>query len=147
MKKNKEKNKMNERTNWIAPIFYEEDAEGITRGFPFIEVPQDKDMPNCLFIYSMKTLDTKFDDEFEKEVVMYSYANMTVLKNKLPPALFDEVRIALGLQPMQEATSAADKMLENVVQDLKKEYEIQKNVDKMINRINEINLSSEEEKK
>jgi|LauGreDrversion4_2_1035121.scaffolds.fasta_scaffold151879_4 hypothetical protein len=137
---------MNERANWIAPIFYEEDTNGITRGFPFIEVPQDKDMPNCLFIYGMKTLDTKFDDEFEKEVVMYSYANMTVLKNKLPPTLFDEVRMALGLQPLHEATSVADKMLEDVVEGLKKEYELQKNVDKMINRINEINLSQEEDK-
>ncbi len=137
---------MNERTNWIPNIFYEEDVEGITRGFPFIEVPQDKDMPNCLFIYGMKTLDTKVDEEFEKEVVMYSYANMTVLKDKLPLMLFNEVRMALGLQPLHEAISATDKMLENVVEGLKKEYEIQKNVDKMINRINEINLSSEEEK-
>ncbi len=137
---------MTDRTNWIPPIYYEEDAEGITRGFPFIEIPQDKDMPNCLFIYGMKTLDTKVDDEFEKEVVMYSYANMSVLKDKLPPVLFDEVRMALGLKPINEAISAADKMLENVVEGLKKEYEIQKNIDKVINRINEINSSQEEEK-
>jgi len=137
---------MSDRSNWIAPIFYEEDAEGITRGFPFIEIPHDKDMPNCLFIYGMKTLDTKVDDEFEKEVVMYSYANMTVLKNKLPPVLFDEVRMALGLKPINDAISATDKMLENVVEGLKKEHELQKNVEQMINRINEINLSTEEDK-
>ncbi len=137
---------MTDRTNWIPPIYYEEDAEGITRGFPFIEIPQDKDMPNCLFIYGMKTLDTKIDDEFEKEVIMYSYANMSVLKDKLPPVLFDEVRMALGLKPINEAISAADKMLENVVEGLKKEHELQKNVEQMINRINEINLSTEEDK-
>jgi hypothetical protein len=133
------------RTNWIPNIYYEEDVEGITKGFPFVEIPQDKDMPNCLFIYGMKTLDTKIDDEFEKEVCMYSYANMSVLKDKLSPALFDEVRIALGLQPMQEAVSETNKILENVIQNLKKEHEFQKNVDNMINRINETNLSSQEE--
>jgi hypothetical protein len=125
------------RTNWIPNIYYEEETEGIAGGFPFIEVPQDKDMPNCLFIYSMKTLDTKIDDEFEKELSMFSYANMSVLKEKLNPVLFDEVRKALGLKPLQEISPTFNTILENTLQDLKKEHEIQKNIDNMINRINE----------
>ena len=125
------------RTNWIPNIYYEEETEGIAGGFPFIEVPQDKDMPNCLFIYSMKTLDTKIDDEFEKELSMFSYANMTVLKEKLNPVLFDEVRKALGLKPLQEISPTFSAIVENTLQDLKKEHEIQKNIDNMINRINE----------
>ncbi len=131
--------------NWIPNIFYEEDAEGLTRGFPFVEIPQEKEMPNCLFVYGMKTLDTKVDEEFEKEVTMYSFANMTVLKDKLPPALFDEVRIALELQPLQQAVTAADKMFESVIQNLKKDYEVQKNVDTLINRINQLSQNEEEE--
>lgn len=125
------------RTNWIPNIYYEENVEGIANGFPFIEVPQDKDMPNCLFIYSMKTLDTKIDDEFEKELSMFSYANMSVLKENLNPILFDEVRKALGLKPLQEVSPAFNEIVENTLQDLKKEHEIQKNIDYMINRINE----------
>ncbi len=137
---------MSNKTNWIPNIYYEEDAEGITRGFPFIEVPQDKDMPNCLFVYGMKTLDTKFEDEFEKEVSMFSYANMNVLKEKLSPEIYDIIRITLGLQPVHAATVESDKIINNVIQNLKKEHEIQKNVNNMINRINEINLSQEEDK-
>ena len=124
------------RTQWIPNIFYEEDAEGLSGGYPFIEIPRDKDMPNCLFICGIRELDTKVDEEFEKESKMYSYGNMSTLKEKLPPALFDEVRIALGLKPLHEAISDADKILENVIQNVKKEYEKQKNVDTLINKIN-----------
>ncbi len=132
------------RTNWIPNIYYEEDIEGITRGFPFIEVPQDKDMPNCLFVYGIKNLDTKFQDEFEKEVSMFSYANMNLLKEKLSPEIFDMIRITLGLQPLHEAAVESSKMIENIIQNLKKEHEIQKNVNNMINRINEENLLQKE---
>lgn len=127
---------MTTRTQWIPNIFYEEDENGLAGGYPFIEVPRDKDMPNCLFICGIRELDTKVDEAFEKEAEMYSYGNMSVLKEKLPPALFDEVRIALGLKPLHEAVSVADKMLESVIQGVKKEYEKQKNVDELINKIN-----------
>jgi hypothetical protein len=37
---------------------------------------------------------------------------------------------------LHEAVSVADKMLESVIQGVKKEYEKQKNVDELINKIN-----------
>ena len=131
-----------ENLKWIPNIYYEETSDGVTGGLPFIDVPYGRSMPGCLFICEAKdyrdlSQDTKDNldlDHLEKEIVVHSYANMTILKNKLTPDLFDEVRLAIGLQPLQKA----------VLEGAKKTLEIQKNVDNLINRINEINSSQEE---
>jgi len=131
-----------ENLKWIPNIYYEETPDGVTGGLPFIDVPYGRSMPGCLFIceakdyrdLSQETKDHMDLDHLEKEIVVHSYANMTILKNKLTPELFDEVRLAIGLQPLQKA----------VLEGAKKTLEIQKNVDNLINRINEINSSQEE---
>ena len=129
-------------SKWVPNIYYEENGEGITGGLPFIDVPYGRSMPGCLFICEAKdyrdlSQDTKDNldlEHLEKEIVMHSFANMTILKEKLSLALFDEVRMAIGLQPLQTA----------VLEGAKKTLEIQKNIDNLINRINETNLSKEE---
>jgi hypothetical protein len=122
---------------WIPSIYYEENKDGITGGLPFIDVPYGRNMPGCLFICESKdyrelSQDTKDNldlEHLEKEIIMHSYANMTILRQKLSPELFDEVRIAIGLQPLQIA----------LLEGAKKTMEIQKNIDNMINKINDKN--------
>ena len=82
---------------WIPEIFYEENKEGLTGGFPFINVPSDKSMPSCIFICEVRDVNEE-DNEIEKEVVAHSYANMTLLKQKLDKETYNEVRKALGLE-------------------------------------------------
>ena len=131
-----------ENLKWVPNIYYEENGEGITGGLPFIDVPYGRSMPGCLFIceskdyrdLSQETKDNLDLEHLEREIVMHSYANMTILRQKLSPELFDEVRIAIGLQPLQIA----------LLEGTKKTMEIQKNIDNLINRINETNSSQEE---
>lgn len=113
-------------TKWIPNIYYEETNEGITGGLPFIEVSEDKAMPGCLFICEAKNI----MNEEEKEVTIHSYANMTMLKEKLTEDIYDQIRIAVGLQPLQ-------KIEEKINNAIEKEIEIQKNTDILINRINQ----------
>ena len=130
-------------TKWIPNIYYEENKDGITGGLPFIDVPYGRSMPGCLFIceakdykdLSQETKDNLDLEHLEKEIVVHSYANMTILKQKLSPALFDDVRLAIGLQPLQTA----------LLEGAKKTYEIQKNIDEMINKINDKNSLQKEE--
>ena len=129
-------------SKWVPNIYYEEKNEGITGGLPFIDVPYGRNMPGCLFIceskdyrdLSQETKDNLDLEHLEREIVMHSYANMTILRQKLSPELFDEVRVAIGLQPLQIA----------LLEGTKKTMEIQKNIDNLINRINETNSSQEE---
>ena len=88
--------------NWIPEIMYEESKEGVTGGFPFIDVPDNKNMPSCLFICEARKV-SEDGNEIEKELTFHSYANMTLLKQKLPADTFDLVRTSLGLKPLLEA--------------------------------------------
>ena len=130
-------------SKWVPNIYYEENGEGITGGLPFIDVPYGRSMPGCLFIceskdyrdLSQETKDNLDLEHLEREIIMHSYANMTILRQKLSPELFDEVRIAIGLQPLQTA----------LLEGTKKTMEIQKNIDNMINKINDKNSLQKEE--
>jgi hypothetical protein len=131
-----------QNSKWVPNIYYEENDKGITGGLPFIDIPIGHSIPACLFIcgakdyrdLSQETKDNLDLEHLEKEITIHSYANMTVLKEKLSPELFDEVRIAIGLQPLQIA----------LLEGAKKTLEIQKNIDNLINRINETNSIEEE---
>ena len=90
---------MNQKSNWIPEIYYEETNEGITAGLPFINVPSDRSMPSCMFICEVRQVDEE-DNEIEKEIIIHSLANMTVLKQELDDETYNKVREALGLKPI-----------------------------------------------
>lgn len=85
--------------NWIPEIFYEEDSKGLTGGLPFVNVPEDKSMPSCMFICEVRPVSEENND-IEKEVIIHSLANMTVLKQELDSKTYNKVRLALGLKPL-----------------------------------------------
>jgi len=109
--------------NWIPEIMYEESEDGATSNLPFIMVPKDEVMPKILFVFESR--DT---GEFEPnengdpvpimEMDLHQYADMLVLKSGLQPALYDEVRSVLGLQPLKTAAAAGTKITENVRKNL-----------------------------
>jgi hypothetical protein len=92
---------------WMPEIYYEESNSGITTGLPFIKVPEDKSMPGCLFMCEVRDLKS---EEVEKEIAIHSYANMTLLKNKLNDKEYDNVRKVLGLLPLKKATKKGEKI-------------------------------------
>ena len=85
---------------WIPEIFYEEDNKGLTGGLPFVNVSEDRSMPSCMFICEVRPVSEE-DNEIEKEVIVHSLANMSLLKQKLDQETYNKVREALGLEPLK----------------------------------------------
>ena len=105
--------------NWIPEIMYEESSGEGSSNLPFIQVPKGEEMPKMLFIFESHQLDeTEPGPEGEDLPVfewdLHQYADMAILKDALRPELYDEVRIALGLQPMAEAVAAGQQISQNV---------------------------------
>tara|TARA_B100000212_G_scaffold330050_1_gene295942 strand:- start:928 stop:1194 length:267 start_codon:yes stop_codon:yes gene_type:complete len=84
---------------WIPEIYYEESKEGITSGLPFVKVPQDRSMPSCMFMCEVRDISEEKND-LEKEIVVHSFANMTVLKQELDLETYNKVRLSLGLEAL-----------------------------------------------
>jgi len=104
--------------NWVPEIMYEESEEG-ANNIPFIQVSEGEEMPKLLFMFeSRNTGEAEPGPEGEEMPVfewdLHQYSNMAVLKDVLRPELFDEVRVALGLQPLAEAVTAGQKITQNV---------------------------------
>ena len=104
--------------NWVPEIMYEEGSEGASN-IPFIQVPEDEEMPKLLFMFeSRNTGELEPGPEGEEMPVfewdLHQYADMAIHKEALRPELFDEVRVSLGLQPMAEAVEAGQKISQNV---------------------------------
>jgi hypothetical protein len=101
--------------NWKPEIMYEETADGLTAGLPFIDVPEDKNMPTVLFMYESRKIQ---EEELEKEIILHSYASMLQLKDKLSAEDYDKVRIALGLKPLEAAIIEGSRITESVNKNL-----------------------------
>lgn len=85
---------------WIPEIFYEETNKGLTGGLPFVNVPKDRSMPSCMFICEVRDVEED-NSEIEKEVIVHSLANMTILKQNLEIDVYNKVRLALGLEVLK----------------------------------------------
>jgi hypothetical protein len=110
---------MNEERPWIPEICYEEVEDGLTSHIPFIEVPDDAEMPKVLFIFeSSNTGETEPGLDGEEipiiELNLHQYANMNTLRDQLPTSVYDTIRQALGLEPLLTAVEGGKKITENV---------------------------------
>ena len=94
--------------NWIPEICYEEVEDGLTSHIPFIQVPDGEEMPGMLFVFeSRDTGEVEPGPEGEEmpvfEMELHQYADMVTLKNNLDESSYDQVRAALGLEPLRQA--------------------------------------------
>jgi hypothetical protein len=97
---------------WIPEIFYEEDGEGLTRGLPFVKVPEDKLMPSALFMCEIR--DIKEEVEQEVDLTVHMYANMSVLKERLTIETYNKIRsVGLGLEDIEESKEKAKQTTTN----------------------------------
>ena len=79
-------------------IFYEETHEGLTNGFPFMEIEKEKSIPNVLFIGAVQDTDEQINEsEVVKEVVMQSYFNSEAIKRVLDEDQYNNIKKSLGL--------------------------------------------------
>ena len=103
--------KANNKDKWIPEIFYEENADGVTRGLPFVNIPKDKIMPSSLFLCGVEEGE---DDSEEKEITVHMYCNMEFLKDRLEPETLDKIRLAMGLKPLEIASKEGKKITERI---------------------------------
>ena len=104
-------------------IVYEESTQGRPASIPFIIVPDGGTMPTVIYIFeSRDTGEIESTSTGEQLPVMqwdlHQYADMNFLKTRLDPAAFDNVRAALGLEPVSVAASKGEKITQEVRKNL-----------------------------
>ena len=112
---------MSDNRKWVPEIMYEEyDEDSISGGLPFIQVPNDKEMPDIIFMFG-STETGEFEPDLEgnpqpiMEMELFQYANMHYLKELLDPDLYDKVRAVLGLEPLGVAREKGMKQSEKIL--------------------------------
>ena len=114
-----------QKRTWVPEICYEEYGEDtMTGGLPFIPIPKDKEMPNVMFFFgSQETGEFEPDAEGNEQAIVemevYQYGCMKYLQQNLDEETFDKVRVALGLQTLNEARQAGHKISEKVLDNVK----------------------------
>lgn len=106
----------------LPVILYEEPSGKNERGIsmPYIEVQKGGQMPPMLFIFEYKhTGETEPDDRGREVAIVdqipHKYVDMEYLKEKLTPELNDQIRVALGMKPLQVAKQEGQKILDKVM--------------------------------
>ena len=104
---------------WIPEIMYEEIDDGLTSKIPFIQVPAEEQMPKMLFVFeSRETGEFEPGAEGEDlpvtELELHQYADMQTIKGALTTGEYDKVRLALGLEPLQQATEKGIQLTQNI---------------------------------
>ena len=110
-------------SNWIPEICYEEAEDGLTSKIPFIQVPEEEEMPKILFVFeSRETGEFEPGPEGEElpvtEMDLHQYADMLTLKENLDSETYDKVREVLGLEPLKRAAVKGKKITDNVRKNL-----------------------------
>ena len=122
-----------EKRQWVPEICYEdyEDAE-LTNGLPFIQIPNDKEMPNLLFFFGSShtgEFEPGLDGEPEPivEMELYQFACMKYLQDGLSTEDYDKVRAVLGLLPIEQARAEGRKRAAQQVAEIQTQHAKNKN--------------------
>lgn len=112
---------MSQRSNdrWIPEICYEDTGEGETSHIPFIPIPENQEMPKILFIFSSReTGEFEPGNDGEEvpvvELDLHQYADMNTLRDRLPPLLYNNIRLALGLESLDTATEKGKEITDSI---------------------------------
>tara|TARA_Y100000310_G_scaffold336288_1_gene420408 strand:+ start:1051 stop:1437 length:387 start_codon:yes stop_codon:yes gene_type:complete len=111
------------KSNWVPEIEYEEADDGLTSKIPFIQVPEDEEMPVLLYVFeSRDTGEVEPGPEGEElpvtEITLHQYANMGVCKRRMSPIEYDNLRFTLGLESMRDAAIKGQEITTNIRQRL-----------------------------
>ncbi len=110
---------MDNKSDWVPEIAYEEAEGGLTSKIPFIQVPPEEEMPQMLFVFEAReTGEVEPGPDGEElpvtELDLHQYANMAVLKKNLSFIEYDNVRYALGLESFSTATIKGKEITSNI---------------------------------
>ena len=106
----------------LPVILYEEPSGKNDKGIsmPYIEVQKEGQMPPMLFIFEYKhTGETEPDDRGREVAIVdqipHKYVDMEYLKDRLSPELNDQIRVSLGMKPLQVAKEEGQKIMDKVM--------------------------------
>jgi len=116
---------------WVPEIVYEEGGSKI----PYIHVPDEEQDPGILFIFiSRQTGETEPGDDGEEvpivEMDLRQFADMSVMKSRLPSDVYDQVRAAVGLLPLKEAADKGRQISGLVKDSVEHRAEIEEEIQK-----------------
>ena len=109
---------MSSKTSWIPEIVYEDAEEGIS-SIPFVMVPAEEEMPTLLYIFESRQTG-EFEPGLDGEEVpvvqwdLHQYADMMILKERLDTDTYDTIRVALGLDPLEDAVKKGQGITQDV---------------------------------
>jgi hypothetical protein len=104
----------------IPILYYEESGPNEPANpIPYIECDQGEEMPVALFVQEYRhTGETEPDEEGNPrpivDMFMHKYIDLDFLKGKLSPELNDQVRVAIGLKPLEQAQKEGQVILDKV---------------------------------
>ncbi len=107
------------KSNWIPEIMYEENEDGTSSHIPFVPVPTGEEMPKLLYVFESREtgdMEPGLDGE-EVPVIqwdLHQYADMAILKENLAVSTYDQVRLALGLEPLEDAVKKGRNLSQSV---------------------------------
>ena len=110
---------MDNKTEWVPEIAYEESEDGLTSKIPFIQVPPEEEMPRMLFVFEAReTGEIEPGPNGEElpvtELDLHQYANMATLKKNHSFIEYDNVRYALGLESFRTASVKGKEITSNI---------------------------------
>ena len=107
------------QSDWFPEIMYEETEDGISSKIPFVLVPEREQMPPLLYVF-----ESRETGEFEPgidgnpvpilEMDLHQYADMAALKANLHQVEYDNVRFALGLDSLMQASQKGREVTNNI---------------------------------
>ncbi len=107
------------KSSWIPEIMYEENEDGTASHIPFVPVPSGEEMPKLLYVFESREtgdMEPGLDGE-EVPVIqwdLHQYADMAILKENLSVSIYDQVRLALGLEPLEDAVKKGRNLSQSV---------------------------------
>ena len=110
---------MSDKRKWVPEIMYEGDDDGVTQNLPFVQVPEDKEMPGILFMFSSRETGEFEPDQDGNELPiteldLHQYGNLAYIKEVVPAGVYDAIRVALGLEPVNTAAEKGRKITDNI---------------------------------
>ena len=106
-------------SNWVPEICYEEEVDGISSHIPFIQVPLTEQMTNILYVF-----ESRETGEHEPgldgnpvpviQLDLHQYADLNILKSQFDKNSYNNIRIALGLESLDDAIEKGTKITESV---------------------------------
>jgi hypothetical protein len=84
-------------------ILYEESADGVSKGIPFMKIENSEGVPSVLFIGSAHDSEEKNEEgETIVDLIMHMYIDASTISSILSEEEYEKLRLGLGFKPTKD---------------------------------------------